>query len=88
MLPPALGGLRFRVPPVPDHYASGIMSKINPSKAGCFSASRDVGIIANYLGERANSDSHAPMARRAGLSSRNTQRVALVGILPGTAPRS
>ena len=28
MLPPALGGLRFRVPPVPGHPAPGIMSKI------------------------------------------------------------
>ena len=29
MLPPALGGLRFRVPPVPDRRAPGSMSKIN-----------------------------------------------------------
>ena len=28
MLPPALGGLRFRVPPVPDRHAPGSMEKI------------------------------------------------------------
>ena len=29
MLPPALGGLRFRVPPVPGRHAPGSMEKIN-----------------------------------------------------------
>ena len=28
MLPPALGGLRVRVPPIPGHPAPGSMSKI------------------------------------------------------------
>ena len=31
MLPPALGGLRFRVPPVPDRLALGSMEKIKLS---------------------------------------------------------
>ena len=29
MLPPALGGLRFRVPPVPGRHAPGSMEKIS-----------------------------------------------------------
>ena len=33
MLPPALGGLRFRVPPVPGRCAPGSMSKIMPGIA-------------------------------------------------------
>ena len=31
MLPPALGGLRFRVPPVPGQHAPGSMVKITQS---------------------------------------------------------
>ena len=33
MLPPALGGLRFRVPPVPGRHAPGSMEKITPGIA-------------------------------------------------------
>ena len=33
MLPSALGGLRFRVPPVPGRCAPGSMEKIKPEQA-------------------------------------------------------
>ena len=44
MLPPALGDLRFRVPPIPEHLGFRGMSKINALRAAR-AAFRKTGVL-------------------------------------------